>query len=126
MLFNILIFLQFFFLISWFLGFLARLLEVLNCPLEVLGGPNEKEESKLKIFLEEENNVCSHFMNGLVEVIKKRGLKLVKDVDLDQRKEGCFFCFLEGATNPSGRHRAGISQHESDRNHQETVYFNFF
>lgn len=46
----------------------------------------------------------------------------MKNVDLDQRKEGCFLCFLESATNPSGRHRTGISQHESNTNHQETEF----
>lgn len=52
-------------------------------------------------------------MHSLMEVIRKRGLKLMKGVDLDQRKERRFLCFLEAATNPSGRHRSEVSQQES-------------
>lgn len=41
----------------------------------------------------------------------------MKGVDLDQRKEGHFLCFLGDTKNPSGGHRNEISQCESCTNH---------
>lgn len=46
----------------------------------------------------------------------------MKGVDLDQWKEGWFLYFSEGATNPSGRHRTGIFQHEFNINNYETEF----